>query len=229
MIDPAQTQTPPPGPDIATRLGLTRLSPVAADLLVRNARMVALPRGTTVFSPGQVCPGWILVESGSVRVMMTADTGREILLYRVEPGESCLLTTSCLFGEEPYAATGLTETDVTALVLPASTVFHLVESEPEFRRLVFSGFGQRIGTILKTMEDAIFHRIEPRLARLLLARADAEGKLDATQADIASDLGSAREVIARHLGRLADEGILAKDRGHITILDRAVLSRLAAE
>lgn len=229
MIDPAQTQTPPPGPDIATRLGLTRLSPVAADLLVRNARMVALPRGTTVFSPGQVCPGWILVESGSVRVMMTADTGREILLYRVEPGESCLLTTSCLFGEEPYAATGLTETDVTALVLPASTVFHLVESEPEFRRLVFSGFGQRIGTILKTMEDAIFHRIEPRLARLLLARADAEGKLDATQADIASDLGSAREVIARHLGRLADEGILAKDRGHITILDRAALSRLAAE
>lgn len=227
MINPARNQMP--GPDIASRLGLSHLSPASADLLARGAREIALPRGTTVFSPGQACPGWILVETGSVRVMMTADTGREILLYRVEPGESCLLTTSCLFGEEPYAATGQTETDVTALVLPASTVFHLVESEPEFRRLVFSGFGQRIGTILKTMEDAIFHRIEPRLARLLLARADAEGKLDATQADIASDLGSAREVIARHLGRLADEGILAKDRGHITILDRAALARLAAE
>lgn len=218
-----------PGSDIAGRLGLTGLAPASADILARGAREVTLPRGMTVFSPGQACAGWIRVEKGSVKVMMTAETGREILLYRVEPGESCLLTTSCLFGEEPYAATGQTESEVSAIVLPASTVFQLVESEPAFRRLVFAGFGQRIGTILRTMEGAIFHRLEPRLARLLLARADQDGNLTATQADLASELGSAREVIARHLGRLADDGVLMKDRGHIRVLDRAALTRLAAD
>ena len=95
--------------DIFDRLGLQDLPAGQRLLFSRSVQNVSLPAGTTVFSPGAPCSGWIMVEEGSVRVCMTSDTGREILLYRVVPGESCVLTTSCLFGEEPYAATGVTD------------------------------------------------------------------------------------------------------------------------
>ncbi|ADZ71394.1 Crp/Fnr family transcriptional regulator [Polymorphum gilvum] len=204
--------------DVFERLGLAELPQQQRDGLARTMRQVALAAGTTVFSPGEACAGWILVEEGSVRVFLTADTGREILLYRVGPGESCVLTTACLFGEEVYAATGIAETDTRALLIPAPTVLSLIESSTGFRRLVFRGFGHRITDILATLEDTVFHPLEARLAKFLLARADAGGVVVATQAEIAAELGSAREVVARQLGRMTGEGLVERERGRIRLL-----------
>lgn len=194
-----------------------------------EAQVLDLPQGQRVFAPGEACRGWILVLAGSVRVTFTADTGREMVLYRVGAGETCVLTTACLLGDDLYAATGETEAPTRALMLPAGRVAVLLDESPAFRRLVFRGFGHRLGEILKTMEDAVFHRVDARLARLLLRRAGGDGCLRATQADLATDLGTAREVVSRLLARWAAQGIVDRRRGEIAVLDRARLERLCPD
>ena len=208
------------------RLGLLDLPESDRIRVAASLRPVELPAGMTVFSPGEVCAGWIMVNEGSVRVFMTSDTGREILLYRVGAGQSCVLTTACLFGEDPYAASGVTEVATRAVLVPAATVFQLIECSESFRKVVFRGFGQRIAEILKTMEEAVFHRLDARIATLLLDRADADGCISATQAELAAELGSAREVVARHLGRLSEEGILERQRGAIRVLNPLALHKI---
>ncbi len=215
--------------DLFDRLGVHDLPDGQRQLFSRALQNVSLPAGTTVFSPGAPCSGWIMVEEGSVRVCMTSDTGREILLYRVSPGESCVLTTSCLFGEEPYAATGVTETETRALLIPAETVFRLISISAGFRKTVFRNFGHRITDILHTMEDAVFHRLDARIAAFLLDRADTDGMVAATQAEIAAELGSVREVVTRKLGKLSDAGILERHRGTIKVIKPAALAHIRSE
>lgn len=208
------------------RLGLPDLPDSERGLVAKSLRRVDLPAGATVFSPGALCAGWIMVEEGSVRVSMTSDTGREILLYRVGAGESCVLTTACLFGEEPYAATGVTEMETRAILVPAATVFRLIDMSASFRKIVFRGFGHRITDILRTMEDAVFHRLDARIATLLLERAGTDGIVTATQAELAAELGSAREVVSRKLGKLSDAGILERQRGTIRVMKPDALQRI---
>ncbi|WP_186393960.1 MULTISPECIES: Crp/Fnr family transcriptional regulator [unclassified Pannonibacter] len=208
-------------------MGLSELSEAGRRTVEQALRQMAIPAGTEVFAPGQACPGWLVLTSGSIRVLMTSDTGREILLYRVAPGESCVLTTSCLLGEEPYAASGITETACQAFMIPAGVVARLLDSEPVFRRRIFQGFSLRLASILRKMEDAMFHRLDARLARLLLELAGDGSSIQLTQAALAAETGSAREVIARLLGRWAEAGHIAQGRGEVRLVDPAALRRIA--
>lgn len=196
-------------------------------LLVERARIVDLPAGTVVFSPGAPCSTYLLVLAGSVRVQMLADTGREIVLYRVRGGESCVLTTACLVGEEPYAADGIVEEATSAVVLPRPLFDALMAGSDVFRRFVFAGFGRRVAEILATMQDAVFHRVDARLARHVLAR-EVDHTLVATHHDIAVELGTAREVVSRHLKAFERRGLVRLGRGTVEIVDPAALERLAA-
>lgn len=214
--------------DDALRLmGLCGLSDAGRKEAGRSLRAMSIPAGYEVFAPGQACPGWLVLASGSIRVLMTSDTGREILLYRVGPGESCVLTTSCLLGEEPYAASGVTEAVCHAFMIPAGAVARLLDSEPAFRKRIFHGFSQRLANILRRVEDTMFHRLDARLARLLLERAGAGRVIHLTQAALAAETGSAREVIARLLGRWAEAGHIAQGRGEVEVLNPAALRRIA--
>lgn len=208
--------------------GLCELPESERLALARSVQRISLPEGAVVFSPGSACAGWILLQAGSVRVFMTSSTGREIMLYRVSAGESCVLTTSCLLGDELYAATGVTETQTRALVVPAAAVMELIRRSETFRRTVFHGFGHRIADILQKMEEAVFHRVDTRLAALLLDRAGEAGQLSATQSELASELGSAREVVSRQLGKWASQGLLERERGSIRLLKPEKLRVIAS-
>mgnify|MGYP001766551945 CR=1 FL=1 len=193
--------------------------------LVERSPRVEVPAGTIVFSPGSPCGAYLLVLDGSVRVQMIADTGREIVLYRVRRGESCVLTTAALVGEEAYAAEGIVETPTSAVTVPRPVFDELVATSDVFRRFVFLGFGRRVAEILATMQSAVFHRVDARLARLLLAAA---APIGATHREIAAELGTAREVVSRHLDAFERRGLVRRGRGTIEIVDRAGLDRLAA-
>ena len=193
--------------------------------LVERAHRVDLPAGAVVFTPGAPCGAYILVLDGSVRVQMIADTGREIVLYRVRRGESCVLTTAALVGEEAYAAEGVVEAPTIAVTVPRPVFEELLAGSDVFRRFVFAGFGRRVAEILGTMQAAVFHRIDARLARLLLAAATPIG---ATHQQIAGELGTAREVVSRHLKAFERRGLVRLGRGAIEIADRSGLDRLAA-
>ena len=193
--------------------------------LIDRARRVEVPEGTVVFSPGAPCGVYLLVLDGSVRVQMIADTGREIVLYRVRRGESCVLTTAALVGDEAYAAEGIVEAPTAAITVPRQVFDDLLATSDVFRRFVFAGFGRRVAEILATMQSAVFHRVDARLARLLVA---APAPLTATHRELAAELGSAREVVSRHLKAFERRGLVRLKRGGIELVDRVGLDRLAA-
>jgi CRP/FNR family transcriptional regulator len=209
--------------------GLQELESSARDLLRSRAKVVTLPAATTIFAPGAPAESFLLVLDGIVKVHQTSPGGREIVLYRVSGGESCIMTTACLLSEEVYGAEGTTETSVTAVALPRASFNELLALSPTFRRFVFSDYSHRITDILHLVEDVAFERMDKRLAEKLLEREAAKGGLEMTHQDLAVELGSAREVISRQLKEFQRRGWIEMTRGHIAIADRAALEALAEE
>lgn len=204
-----------------------RLDPDAARLLEAAARMVTIPAGTILFQDGSECSAYVLVVDGSIRVQKVSEGGREIVLYRVEGGQSCVLTTNCLIAREDYAAEGIAETEVKALVLPAATFRALLGKSEDFRDSVFAAYASRIADLLMLIEEVAFGRIDVRLAGWLRSRADSQAEIRATHQDIATELGTAREVISRQLKEFERRGWVALHRGRIQLKDRDGLASLS--
>lgn len=199
----------------------------AARLLQGTARMVDIPAGTVVFQDGSECSSYVVVVDGSIRVQKVSEGGREIVLYRVESGQSCVLTTNCLIAREDYAAEGIAETDVRALVVPAATFRALLGKSGAFRDFVFTAYATRISDLLMLIEEVAFGRIDVRLAGWLRARAEGNCDIRATHQDIATELGTAREVVSRQLKEFERRGWVTLHRGRIAVRDRGGLSSLS--
>lgn len=195
--------------------------------LLDDASEVALPANTTVFHQGDACSNYILVLEGSVRVMTRAENGREIVLYRLGAGDSCVLTTSCLFGNSRYPAEGITDTAVRALVIAANVFQRTLQSSPAFREFVFASFSEHLGSLISLVEEIAFGRLDMRLAKHLLEHADTGRTLHTTHQQLATELGTAREVISRQLKEFELQGWLALQRGSISLLDPGALEILA--
>jgi CRP/FNR family transcriptional regulator len=190
--------------------------PVVRQML-GEARTVALPASSHAFHAGDTCSNYLLAVSGSIRVQLTAANAREVTLYRVGAGHSCILTTSCLFSGEHYPAEGIVESAVSALAIERHRFQQAVEQSPTFCRFVFANFAERLANVIRRMEEVMFEPIDARLAQLLLG-AQSRGSLAAiTHQELAVDLGTAREVVSRHLKRLETEGWLRLGRGQIEL------------
>lgn len=198
----------------------------ARDNVARRARIVHLPRDAHPFVPGAPCDAYLIVLEGSVRVQIVAESGREIVLYRVTAGESCVLTTSCLLKHEPYSAEAVCESAVTAVALPAPLFHDLLGASPAFRNAVLESYASRVTDLIMTFEDLAFRRLDRRLAEALLGRA-VDGAVVATHHDLAVEIGSAREVVSRALKALQREGMVELGRGMIHINAPEKLARLA--
>lgn len=194
--------------------------------LLDSVQSVTMPSDVSVFRSGDQCHNFLLVIEGSVRVQKLAENGREIVLYRVEEGQSCILTTACLLGGGAYQAEAITETPVKALVMPGETFHTLIERSRPFREFVFNAYMQRLTDLLMLIEAITFGRIEARLAAHLL-KTDANGELQVTHQALARDLGSAREVVSRMLKEFERRGMVELGRGRITLLNRELLGETA--
>jgi CRP/FNR family transcriptional regulator len=201
------------------------LEPGLRTRLAAAAMPLSAPAGTVLFHPGDPCRGFVMVGTGTVRVDLIAEDGHALLLYRVAAGEACLLTTACLFSGEAYAAEGRAETAVEGLLLPQPAFDALVADSAAFRRLVLAGFGARIAALMARIEALSFRSVDRRLAEVLLARGSPE--VAATQAELAVEVGTAREVVTRRLNALAREGVVALGRGTVALRDPAALRSLA--
>lgn len=219
--------------DLATIFpALAVLEPAAQRILDEGMRPVTVPSGTTVFADGSACEAFLLVLDGSVRVQKVAENGREIVLYRVEPGQTCVLTTTCLLSQGIYGAEGVTETPVRGLALAPRAFQSLMATSDVFRRFVFGAYATRVSDLLMLIEEVAFGRIDQRLAALLLEKAGAgkEGAgavVAATHQDLAVELGSAREVISRQLKDFERRGLVALGRGRVSLIARDGLETLA--
>lgn len=207
-------------------VGLRKLpAEIRADL-VSGSRVVSLAAGTPVFAPGQSADNLLLLLDGTVRVQQKSETGREVFLYRVHAGESCVLTTACMLAFEEYSADGIAETDVTAVAIPRKTFDDLIARSPVFRQFVFTAYSRRITDLFTLIDDIVFQKMDVRLASRLLELADEEQVVRATHATLASELGTAREVISRALAEFQRRGWVEQSRGEVRLIGRSGLERL---
>lgn len=194
--------------------------------ILGEAQLLRAPAGSVLFDAKQPCRGFPLLLEGSVRVAKTSPNGREIQLYRVEPGQGCILSGGCLLGQTDYTATAVAERD-TLLVSVPPALFHelMLQFEP-FRRFVFGMYSERLAEVMELVEEVAFHRLDARLAQLLIHRGPL---VQATHQKLAGDLGSVREIVSRLLRSFEERGWVRLERERITVLDPKALSALVAE
>ncbi len=216
--------------DLAARLGA--LYPVLAELptsalrevIDTQARFVAVPGGTMLFDEGSPCQGFPMVISGAVRVARGSPGGRTLELYRVTPGELCVVSTACLFGQTPLSAHGQA-VEATELVLLQAPGLDAWCQHAAFRRFVFGIFGDRLADLMALAEAVAFQRLDQRLAQALLGHGSS---LQTTHQALADSLGTVREIVSRLLSRFERAGWVRLSRERIEVLDSAALRTLAA-
>lgn len=207
--------------------GLSGLSEDVAHLLDRRARVVRLSKGSVIFGPGSPARNLLLLICGTVRVQQVSEAGREIVLYRVHAGESCVLTTACLLALEDYSAEGIAETDVEAVLIPQDDFDDLMSVSKAFRAFVFHAYSKRITELFVVIEEIAFKRIDIRLAQKLLEFKGDDNALHTTHQQLATELGTAREVVSRQLKEFERQGWLHLSRGEIELKDLMAVGRLA--
>lgn len=190
-------------------------------------QQVQLPAGYDVFRLGDPCRNYLIVVKGSVRVQALSTGGREVVLYRVTDGQSCVITTACLISGEVYPAEGVTETETTGLLVPQADFDLALERSTGFRRFVFANQGRRLSDLIQRIEDVAFGRVDARLARHLFDRSRRQGDtITATHQQLAGELGTAREVISRQLKSFEKQGWIRVLRGSVQVLQPQALAQL---
>ena len=198
-------------------------------LLSENSSVMSVRKGTVVFGPGSTPDSLLLLLDGIMRVQQLSKHGREIVLYRVHSGESCVLTTACLLAFEDYSAQGIAETDVEAVGIPIKLFDDLVSRSTAFRQFVFTAYSQRITELIHVIEDVAFQRVDIRLAVKLIELSGGEEAIHITHQELATELGSVREVVSRQLSEFQRREWIKQSRGLIQLLNVDGIMRLASE
>lgn len=207
--------------------GLSRLEPEVKDLLLTRSQIVTVPKDTTIFGPGHSPENMLFLLDGTVRVQQVSETGHEIVLYRIEAGQSCVLTTACLLAYDDYSAEGISETAVDAAAVPRDVFDDLVAQSKSFRDFVFAAFSKRITDLFLMIDEVAFQRLDVRLADKLIKLSGGETTIATTHQKLSVELGTAREVISRQLQEFQRRGWIAQGRGRVDLLDRDKVAQLA--
>jgi CRP/FNR family transcriptional regulator len=188
-----------------------------------EARRLSVAPGTLLFEEGAPCQGFPMLLEGAIRVARGSPSGRTLELYRVTPGELCVVSTSCLFGSVPLQAHGRT-TEASELVLLTPAGFDRLVRLEAFRRFVFGVFADRLADLMALAEAVAFQKLDQRLAQALLGRGQV---ITATHQALADELGTVREIVTRLLKRFERSGWLRLGRERIELADAPALRALA--
>lgn len=190
-------------------------------LLRSSARLRRFSAGTVIMDEHQNCSGVIFILSGVVRILKFSEEGREITLYRISRGETCVLTVACLLGtgDVAFPVSAIAEQDATAVQIPVDIFKQLFHESPSVQKFIFSSMSAKFYSVLGLIEDMTFKRTSDRLKDFLIAKtAGGAYPLYATHESIAADLGTAREVVSRLLKDMESKGIVKLGRGKILLL-----------
>lgn len=202
-----------------------RLAPERLAQLLTQSRLRHVGAGGVLFEPGGACEGFPLLLDGSVRVSKSSAAGREIVLYRVSPGEACLLSGACLLGQSHYGARGVAESEVDLLVIPPAVFEPLMLQSAPFRRFVFDTYGERLAEVMELVDEVAFRKLDVRLARLLLQRGPV---VAATHQNLADELGTVRVFVSRLLRGFEERGWVKLERERVSVVDAKALHAFAS-
>ncbi|MFQ5921399.1 MAG: Crp/Fnr family transcriptional regulator [Anaerolineales bacterium] len=192
-----------------------------------SAFLARVPTGKDVFAAGDSVEAIPLLISGVVRVYQLGETGREVTLYRFRPGESCILTATSILSDQSFPAIATVEEDAEAVMIPADSFRDWVRDFDVWRKFVFDLVSQRLASVMAIVDEVAFRRLDKRVATFLLDRGQAQNPILVTHQEIASELGSSREVISRIIEDFATSGCVRAARGIIEILDFDLLQSRA--
>ncbi len=197
---------------------LTQVRPSLAELSPALATM-QVPAGTTLFSENEPCQGFPLVLDGEIKVSRNSADGRSLELYRVLPGELCLVSSACLFRSQPLSAHGSTSKASTLLLIPPDIFWRWLET-PAFRNEVLGLFAERMADLTSLIDAVAFQKLDRRLALALLGHGQ---RLAISHQTLANELGTVREIVTRLLRRFEREGWVALGREQIQIINSTAL------
>lgn len=189
------------------------------DDLISVSRRQSVSAGTQIYHEGDACNGIAFVLSGDIRVYKIGQTGREITLYEIGPGETCILNASCILAGQSYPAHATAIEDTDLLLVPAAEFRRMVAGHEMMREFVFKLLSRRLSGVMELVEEVAFGRMDERLSDYLIERS-AEGKIEATHQRIANDLGTSREVVSRLLKDMERAGRVRLSRNEIVLLNR---------
>jgi CRP/FNR family transcriptional regulator, anaerobic regulatory protein len=193
------------------------------DVLAAEALALSVSQGTVLFEEGQPCRGFPMVLSGGIRVARGSPGGRSLELYRVSPGDLCVVSTSCLFRQTALSAHGIATAD-TELVILSPAGFERWSANATFRRFAFGVFADRLADLMALAEAVAFQQLDRRLARALLGHGPV---LRTTHQALADELGTVREMVTRLLKRFESAGWVVLGRERIEIVQLQALRELA--
>lgn len=186
--------------------------------LLREAQQVNLAAGKFICLEGDFCDCLPLLISGSVRIYKIGENCREITLYHLEPGDSCIMTASCIISQKAFPAFAITETEVTAIIIPAKSLRKWVMQSPIWQDYIFGLLSQRLFNVIEIVEEVAFRRMDSRIASYLLKIGnDCSKTIQITHEEIAQELGTSREVVSRILKTFEKKQLLSLSRGTIRI------------
>lgn len=192
--------------------------------LLSNSVYSKIPKGKIITTEGERCVNFSFVLNGSIKVYKVADNGREITLYYLSRGESCILTASCILSKKTFPAISETETDTEVLSVPSEVLLSWVDKYEHWRGYVFNLMSSRLANIITIVEEIIFRNVDVRLANYLLKYfKEGQTQIARTHYAIASDIGTSREVVSRLLKEFEDSQIISLSRGTVTIINPKLL------
>ncbi len=193
-----------------------------------QGQYISLPVGQFICLEGDICNHLPLIISGNVRIYKIGANGREITLYHLGQGDSCIMTASCIISQKVFPAFAVAETEVEAFTIPANSLREWVRYNPIWQEYIFGLLSQRLANVIEMIEEVAFRRLDCRIASYLLNNGDSHFKtIRITHEAIAQELGSSREVVSRILKTFEKQELLSLSRGKIELKNWQELDKIA--
>lgn len=193
-----------------------RNNPGLASEILSRSHYKTFAGNQVIYSEGDACSAIAFIISGEVRVFKIGEGGREITLYEIEKGETCILNASCILAKMSYPAHAVTMLDTELLLIPAGDFRGLLARYEEMRDFVFNLLSRRLTSVMTLVEEVAFRRMDLRLSEYIEEKSD-DGKLNSTHQKIANDLGTSREVVSRLLKDFERQGAIILSRNLIQL------------
>lgn len=197
------------------------ISETDKEFICQNSFALTYPKGTNIHN-GNECSGVILVRSGSLRLYMMSEEGKDITLYRLHKGDICMLSASCVLQTITFDVFVDAEDDSECYIISGSAFAEISERNPKIKIFALETAVSRFSDVMWVMQQILFMSMDKRLAIFLCdeaARTNSDTVM-MTHGQIARYIGSAREVVSRMLKYFANEGIVEVSRKGIKILDK---------
>lgn len=205
-----------------------KLSDSEKEYVRQNSMVRTFEKGAFLKGHGESCLGMIYVISGSLRAMMISEEGREITIFRLYPGESCILSASCVLTQVSFETVMVSAEPTQVLIVNSGAYAKLMEQNINVRCFSYETATERSSSVIWVLQQIIFYKFDQRLAKFLITTCEKTGRdeITMTKEAIAQEVNTAREVVSRMLKQFADDGLIKMNHKTITVLNKNGLKKI---